>query len=100
MAIHIPNEVLGEHSKADSCVKVSLIPAARYKKPLQLRQHDPTLLLVFSGFVFVAGFARLVALEEEDLAEAFIGIDFGRQRRGIGDFQSDEPFPFGFKWRD
>src|SRR2546423_12965197 len=34
----------------------------------QLRQHDPRLFLVLTGFVLVAGFARFVALEEQDLA--------------------------------
>jgi hypothetical protein len=50
----------------------------------QFGQHDSRLLLVFAGFVFVAGFARLVALEEQDLAESFIGIDLGGERRAVG----------------
>jgi hypothetical protein len=64
---------------------------------LQLGQHDSLLFLVLAGFVFVAGFAGFVALEEEDLAEALIGVDLGRQRSGIGDFQSNKAFPFGLK---
>jgi hypothetical protein len=36
----------------------------------QLGHHNPRLLLVLACFVLIAGFARLVALEEEDLAEA------------------------------
>jgi hypothetical protein len=53
---------------------------------LQLGQHNSLLLLVLAGFVFVAGFAGLVALEEENLAETFVGIDLGWQGRCIRDF--------------
>jgi hypothetical protein len=67
--------------------------------PLQFRQHDPRLLLLFSCLVFVAGFARLVALEEENLAKAFIGIDLGRQGSTVGNLKRDKAFPLGLKRR-
>src|SRR5438270_9084132 len=57
---------------------------------LQFRQHNPRLLLVFPGFVFVADVGRLVALEEENLAEAFIGINLCRKGRAVGNFQGDK----------
>lgn len=63
----------------------SLINFLCVRFPLQLRQNDPGLLLVFAGFVSVADFAGFIALEEKNLAEAFIGINFGRQRRAVGD---------------
>jgi hypothetical protein len=66
---------------------------------LQLRQHNPCLLLVLPGFISVAGFARLVALEEEYLAQAFIGIDLGWQRGAVGNFQRHKAFPLGLKGR-
>jgi hypothetical protein len=73
--------------------------ARNFKNKLKLRQNNSLLFLIFSGFVFVAGFARLVALEEEDLAKAFIGIDFGRQRGAVRDFQCDKAFPLRLKGR-
>jgi hypothetical protein len=43
--------------------------------PLQLGQHDAFLGLVFAFAVGVAGFADFVGLEEDDLAQAFVGVD-------------------------
>ena len=56
--------------------------------------------LVFSFFVFVADFAVFVGKEKEDLAEAFVGVNFCGERRGVADFECDEAFPFGFERRD
>jgi hypothetical protein len=48
----------------------------KYKRQtLQPRQYDSLLLLVFSFAVGITYFARLIALEEQDLAQTFIGID-------------------------
>src|ERR1700687_379843 len=66
---------------------------------LQLRQHDPLLRLVFAFAVSVADFADFVGLEEEDLAQAFVGVDTSREGRGVGDFEGDEAFPLGLEWR-
>jgi hypothetical protein len=68
-----------------------------YRDRLQLGQHDPCLLLVFAGFVFVADVGWLVALEEEDLAQALIGVNLGGQGRAIGDFKRDKAFPLRLK---
>jgi hypothetical protein len=53
--------------------------------------------LVFAFAVGVADFAHFVGLEEQDLAEAFVGVDAGRERRGVGDLEGDEAFPLGFE---
>src|SRR5215472_15238004 len=66
---------------------------------LQARENDTALRLILALLVFVARFAILFGLEEDDLAESLIGIDFRGKRRGIADFERDETFPFGLKRR-
>src|SRR5207237_7916722 len=56
--------------------------------------------LIFAFAVGVAGLADLVGLEKENLAEAFVGVDFGGQWSGVGDLQSDKAFPLRLKRRD
>jgi hypothetical protein len=58
------------------------------------------LVLVFSLAVCVANLADFVGLEEENLAQAFIGVDARGQRRCVGDLEGDEAFPFGFEGGD
>jgi hypothetical protein len=67
---------------------------------LEVRQHDAFLPLIFSVLVLVADLADLVGLEEQDLAEAFVGVDARGQRRGVGDLEGDEAFPLRLKRRD
>src|SRR6516164_11371109 len=87
-------------------VRSSMAPEARWPEcytllaRLQLRQHDSLLALVLAFFVPIAGLTRLVALKKQNLTQAFIGIDAGRQRRRVGDLQRHKAFPFGLKWRD
>lgn len=61
---------------------------------LRLGQGNAGLPHVFAVAVFIRSFAHFVALEEEDLRHAFAGIDFGGQRRGVGEFQRYIAFPF------
>src|SRR4051812_38811856 len=72
------------------CLKESGIPAfaGMTKKRLKLRQRHALLSHIFAGAVGVGHFARLVALQEQELARALVRIDFGRQRRRVGEFQS------------
>jgi hypothetical protein len=56
--------------------------------------------LVLSLAILVTGLANLVRLEEENLAEALVGVDLRRQRRGVRDLERDEAFPLRFDWRD
>ena len=63
-------------------------------RDLQLWQQDALLVLIFAFAVGIRDFANLVALEEEHLGDAFIGVDFGGQRSGVGDFEGDKAFPF------
>ena len=65
----------------------------------ELRENDSLLLLIFALPIGIAGFARLVRLEKQNLAQTFISVDLCRQRRGVGDLESDEAFPFGLKGR-
>src|SRR6218665_2157105 len=60
---------------------------------LQLRQGHPALAHIFAGAVGIAGLAGLVALEEEELAGALIGIDLRRERRGVAELERDMAFP-------
>jgi len=58
------------------------------------------LSLVFSLPVSVAGCADFVGLEEEELGDAFVGINACGQRRCVGKFQGDMAFPFRLQRRD
>jgi hypothetical protein len=53
------------------------------KQELELGKHDTLLLLVLALAIRIAGFAGLVAVEEQDLAQSLVGIDLCRQRRGV-----------------
>src|SRR4051812_24818949 len=64
---------------------------------LKFWQDDSSLRLVLSFTIGVAGFANFVRLEENNLAKAFVGVDPRRKRRGVGDFEGDESFPFGLE---
>src|SRR3546814_3258886 len=59
----------------------------------QTWQCDPALSHIFAGAVRIAGFTWLVALQEEELARAFVGVDLCGQRRGIGKLQRHMTFP-------
>ena len=52
---------------------------------LQLWKDYSLLGLVLAFAVGVAGFADFVGLEEDDLAEAFVGVDACGKWRGVGD---------------
>src|SRR3546814_3599840 len=41
----------------------------------------------------VTRLATFIALEEQELAGAFIGVDFRRKRGGVGKFQRHMPLP-------
>ena len=66
----------------------------------QPRQRHAALTHIFARAVTVACFAALVALQEQELARAFIGVDFRRQRGGVGKFQRHMAFPAGFERGD
>src|SRR6476469_1995113 len=59
----------------------------------QARQSQSLLLLVLPGLVLVRHFAVLVALEEQDLRDALVGVNLGGKRRRIRDLQRDVAFP-------
>ena len=48
------------------------------------RQRDAALVLVLARLVLVAGAALGLGLEEEDLRDAFAGVDLRRERGGVG----------------
>src|SRR5664280_1541200 len=62
---------------------------------LQLGQDDALLLLILSLAVGVAGLAHVVGigLEEEDLAQALVGVDARRQWRGVRDLERHKSLP-------
>src|SRR3546814_2866606 len=66
----------------------------------QTWQCDPALSHIFAGAVRIAGFTWLVALQEEELARAFVGVDLCGQRRGIGKLQRHMTFPARFQRSD
>ena len=58
------------------------------------------LSLVLPSPVLVGGFAYFVSFEENDLGNAFVGIDFGGKLCRIGELEYDVVFPFQFERRD
>src|SRR5215472_13484253 len=66
----------------------------------KLWQDDSLLSLVLAFAVGVAGFADFVGFEEDDLAEAFVGVDAGRQWRCVRNLERDETLPLGLERRD
>ena len=58
-----------------------------------LRQGNSALSLVFSTAIPVGGLANLVGFEKQHLRDALVGIDLCGQRRRVGKFQRDMPFP-------
>src|SRR5512147_199149 len=69
-------------------------------RPSGLGQRDPALTLVLAAAVLVAGFADLVALEEQHLRAALAGVDLGRQRCGVAELQRHVAFPLRLERRD
>jgi hypothetical protein len=67
---------------------------------LQLRQNDSLLLLILSAPVRVADLARLIGLEEENLAQALVRVDSRRQRRSVRYLQGYETLPLRLEGRD
>src|SRR3954469_19378376 len=67
---------------------------------LQPRKRHSLLALILPLLVLVRHQRPLFSLEEEDLSNAFIGVDFGRQWSGIRDLECDEAFPLGLEGRD
>jgi len=51
---------------------------SRHHYFLQLREHNSLLRLILSLTILIAGLANLIRLEEENLAEAFVGVDLRR----------------------
>src|SRR5258708_2492078 len=64
---------------------------------LQLRQGNPLLPLIFALAVAIRDLARLVGLEEQELAGALVGVDARGQRRGVGELERHVPLPFGLE---
>src|SRR5690606_29946296 len=64
---------------------------------LQLGEGHPALAHIFAGAVGIAGLAGLVALEEEELAGALIGVDLGGERRRVAELQRDMALPAGLE---
>lgn len=47
--------------------------------------------------VLIRRLAHLFGAQEEELADAFVGIDLGRKRRGVRKLERDVPFPLRLK---
>src|SRR3546814_8053143 len=62
-----------------------------------LGQGDAALAHIFAGAVGIGRLAGFIALQEQELARAFIGVDLGRQRCRVREFERDVSFPAGFE---
>src|SRR3954447_7467874 len=76
-----------------------LAPSPEPRVCSQLRQRDAALRLVLALLVLVRLLARFVALEEQHLCDAFVGVNLCRQRRRIRDLDRHVPFPFRLERR-
>src|SRR5690348_18495491 len=59
---------------------------------------NASLPLILAATILVTGLADLVGFQEQHLRDALVGVDFRRQRGGVGEFQRHVAFPFGFQW--
>src|ERR1700720_2471810 len=50
------------------------------------------LALILAAAVLVRGLADFIGLEEDHLRDTFVGVDLGRQWRGIGELQRNVAF--------
>src|SRR5437879_13604176 len=64
---------------------------------LDLGQRDALLSLVLPAAVFVGGLADFVGFDEYDLGHALVGVDLGRERRGVGELQRGVHLPLGLQ---
>jgi hypothetical protein len=56
--------------------------------------------LIFAAAIRVRRFTNFVAFEKQHLGDAFVRVDFRRQRCRIREFERDVPFPFRLERRD
>ena len=71
----------------------------RHKRDSHLRQRHPfRLMLVFALAVAVGGVAG-ITFKEQQLADAFVGIDAAVSAGAVAELQSEVPFPAGFSRR-
>src|SRR5216683_1820555 len=66
----------------------------------QTWQRHSALSLVFAAAIFIRGFAHFIRFKKYDLGYAFIRINFGWQRRGVGKLERHITFPFRFEGSD
>src|SRR5688572_12834118 len=64
------------------------------------RQGHAALTLILAGAIAIGGLAGLVALQEEKLRRALVGVDACRQRCRIGELQRHVAFPLRLERRD
>src|SRR3954454_13213698 len=67
---------------------------------LELGQGDAGLSHILALAVGIGDFGLLGALQEQELADAFVGVDPRRQRRRVADLQRHVALPFRLEWRD
>src|SRR3546814_15444501 len=56
-----------------------------------------TLFRSLATAILVGSFAYLVGLEEQHLRHALAGVDLGRKRRGVAEFQGHVALPLGLQ---
>src|SRR5262249_41113183 len=64
------------------------------------RQRQPLLILVFALLVGVAGLAHGLSAEEQNLGDAFVGVNLGGQRSRVADLDGNLAAPFRLQRRD
>src|SRR5215469_15592824 len=75
-------------------------PVRGRRQSLDRREDDPLLALVLSLPVRIGRLAGLVRFEKEDLGDSLVGVDLGRQRRGVADLQRYVALPLRLEGRD
>jgi hypothetical protein len=67
---------------------------------LQPGKRGAALTHILARLVGVAGFTGLISLQEKELADPLVGMDLGRQWRGVADLDRHLAFPLGLQRRD
>lgn len=63
-------------------------------------EGQAALILVLATLVGVALFADFISLKEDELCDAFVGVNFGGERGGVADFECHLAAPFGLERGD
>src|SRR5205823_5820461 len=74
-------------------------PVAFWTRPHHKRQRQPLLVLVLPLLISITGLAHFVTAQEQNLSNAFVGVDLRGQWGRVADLERDLAAPFRLQRR-